>query len=173
MEEYTVLERSIFDTLLKPLSIGGQASTGSGIASLLEAYVTQLFSGSGRAAAVIQDIQSMPTQHELMSQMAGKKAVKAAQTTYTQAMKAALTELPVTTAELQACHRPSYEAAREAFESIAYLGDPSVSGYRRQMDEAIAVCGNANLTLTLTRIGRPSPCGGWDANGMRSTSVSR
>jgi hypothetical protein len=90
---------------------------------------------------VLRDIQSMPTQHELMAQMAGEKAVKQAKACYVQHMKEALVAMPVTLQKLQAHHRPSYEAAREAFEAVAYLHDASVVGFRRQMDEAIAVWG--------------------------------
>jgi len=137
-EEFTILERSIFDMVLKPTQLGGRPVTGDVLGDLLQAYMEAIFS---QDSGVLSDISKMPSQHQLLSQMAGEKAVHAGLHCYHEQMQRALPSLPVPSGTLQAQHRPSHQAARACFEQIAYLHEEGAAHYEALLEAGIAEWG--------------------------------
>ena len=80
-------------------------------------------------SGVLSDISKMPSQHELMSQVAAEKAVREGLQCYEDAMRSVVQQLPVGVATLQAHHIPAHTAAKQRFEGIAYMHDSGVQEY--------------------------------------------
>jgi hypothetical protein len=118
-EEFMILERQIFNTA-KVQKFGRQDLTGPVLAEMLNAYIKILFAeGSG----MINDIEKIPTQADILTQIAGERAQKEALDQYKCLIEAR--ECPLEAQELSAAHLNSRTEAIATFESIAYCDHKS------------------------------------------------
>eukprot|EP00656_Telonema_subtile_P012164 TRINITY_DN16107_c0_g1_i6.p1 TRINITY_DN16107_c0_g1~~TRINITY_DN16107_c0_g1_i6.p1 ORF type:complete len:838 (-),score=235.25 TRINITY_DN16107_c0_g1_i6:424-2937(-) len=114
-EDFTVLERRLFDLSLHPAFLGGQKLTGDGLGQVLQLYMAALFD---QQHGMLQHMQQMPTQAQVLAQVAAQRASAAALQCYTQMNKCG--EQPLSQADLMKLHSKSKLEAMTLFDSMAY-----------------------------------------------------
>eukprot|EP00746_Dinoflagellata_sp_MGD_P140427 gnl/MRDRNA2_/MRDRNA2_73681_c0_seq1.p1 gnl/MRDRNA2_/MRDRNA2_73681_c0~~gnl/MRDRNA2_/MRDRNA2_73681_c0_seq1.p1 ORF type:complete len:1148 (+),score=294.58 gnl/MRDRNA2_/MRDRNA2_73681_c0_seq1:112-3555(+) len=136
-EEFIVFERRLMDILQTPRQLLGQPLSGSGLASLIKQYTHAL----GNREGVLSDICQMPTQRQLLDQMAGERAVKAAVSVYEQTMNSADLEAVTSAKVLITHHSTASSAAEEHFNKEAQtcgLGAKERAVFLEQLKNAMA-----------------------------------
>ena len=112
-EEFMILERQIFNTA-RVQKFGSQDLTGPVLAEMLNAYIRILFAeGSG----MINDIEKIPTQADILTQIAGERAQKEALEHYKSMIEAC--QCPLEAQQLSEAHHECRTKAFETFNSIA------------------------------------------------------
>uniref|UniRef100_A0A7S4W4V0 GB1/RHD3-type G domain-containing protein n=1 Tax=Alexandrium monilatum TaxID=311494 RepID=A0A7S4W4V0_9DINO len=142
-EEFVVLERRLLEQLAKPRRLFEQELTGSALAEVLRQYLAAIAQRKGALA----DICEMPTQRQMLQQLAGRRALDAGAKKYEERLaEAGLRgqgcKLPVRPAELLAGHDAASEAAVEALEAEALaagLEAEEVSIFRDKLEERLAL----------------------------------
>lgn len=132
-EEFVVLERRLLDQLAKPRRLFGGDLTGASLAELLQQYLAAISQRKGCMA----DICEMPTQRQMLQQLAGKRALEAGVKAYEAGLvhaglRGASAKLPVTPSELFAGHETARSSAIEAL-------DAEVAAAGLEAEEAAAV----------------------------------
>jgi hypothetical protein len=100
---------------------------------MLNAYIRILFAeGSG----MINDIEKIPSQADILTQIAGERAQKEALEHYKSMIEAC--QCPLEAQQLSEAHHECRTKAFETFNSIAYCDHKSTGEYRQLLEDAIA-----------------------------------
>eukprot|EP00931_Biecheleriopsis_adriatica_P049748 TRINITY_DN28788_c0_g1_i1.p1 TRINITY_DN28788_c0_g1~~TRINITY_DN28788_c0_g1_i1.p1 ORF type:complete len:969 (+),score=194.36 TRINITY_DN28788_c0_g1_i1:51-2957(+) len=113
-EEFVVFERRLLELLTQPRDMLGQPLTGRGLADFVQQYIARLQMQKG----VIADICEMPTQRELLRQMAGHRVVAATVQRYKEVLSKG-TRLPARPDALLSGHERARAAAFETLQKEA------------------------------------------------------
>ena len=139
-EEFVVLERRLLDLLSQPRIVLGQSLTGGTLAEMLGQWLTAIDQRSG----ILGDICQMPTQLELLRDMAVGRAIEAGLRRYREVMREVgligpAARLPVAPAALLADHEAARLAAVGALEAASGgLDEPCVAAGRATMEAQLA-----------------------------------
>lgn len=122
-EEYMIFERRLFELLSKPRTVLGAPLTGANLQGYLQKYLTAIQQKTG----LLQDIHHLPTQKDLLMQLAGERAVQSALKAYQAAMsegghgtlEASSGDASLNTAKFLRCHLEAQKKAEAAFNSEA------------------------------------------------------
>lgn len=151
-EEFVCFERRLLQLLDEPRNFFGSGLTGAGLAEVLSQYLAAIQQQKG----VLADICQMPTQRELLRQLASKRAVKSGIDRYEQQLRKAgvrgpeaSSRLPIKPLELLASHESARDAAIEAFLHEAASGgleDDEAREAQHSLEEQLA-CWGAGLEV--------------------------
>eukprot|EP00929_Paragymnodinium_shiwhaense_P071108 TRINITY_DN36125_c0_g1_i1.p1 TRINITY_DN36125_c0_g1~~TRINITY_DN36125_c0_g1_i1.p1 ORF type:complete len:1077 (-),score=344.91 TRINITY_DN36125_c0_g1_i1:211-3441(-) len=119
-EEFVVFERHLLQQLAQPRTILGSPMTGRMLVACMRQYLATVSSRVG----LLAELRQMPSQRELLLQLAGDRAVKAAIAAYAASMNSAIlpfdeSKPPCTTSMLLAAHGKAQKDAQEAFQQEA------------------------------------------------------
>eukprot|EP00927_Polykrikos_kofoidii_P027104 TRINITY_DN23973_c0_g1_i2.p1 TRINITY_DN23973_c0_g1~~TRINITY_DN23973_c0_g1_i2.p1 ORF type:complete len:1068 (-),score=187.94 TRINITY_DN23973_c0_g1_i2:124-3327(-) len=145
-EEFVVFERQLLDMLGKPRELLGSALTGATLGDLLKQYVSAMDQQRG----MLGDICQMPTQRDMIRELAGKRAIDAGVRRYEECLQEAglrgdQAGLPVPPAAIMKGHSIAEKAAFEVLEiemSKANLEVDESVCFRQRLDARLAVWSN-------------------------------
>eukprot|EP00929_Paragymnodinium_shiwhaense_P076723 TRINITY_DN39489_c0_g1_i1.p1 TRINITY_DN39489_c0_g1~~TRINITY_DN39489_c0_g1_i1.p1 ORF type:complete len:1022 (-),score=254.65 TRINITY_DN39489_c0_g1_i1:12-3077(-) len=131
-EEFVVLERRLFEALATPRVLFGKGFTGEMLTDVLRQYLAAI----SRRSGMLADICQMPTQRELIRQLAGKRAMRSGLQKYEEYLCSvgfcgdAELRLPVAPSMLLREHEAAQKAAGEAF--MAEANEAGLEGEERE-----------------------------------------
>lgn len=114
-EEYVIFERTIFQLVSKPVSFAGQVITGSVLAELFRKYTAAVASKEG----ILSELSQLPTQQQMIIQLAGERAVRASVTVYRDQMLPLFDKMPLGEEQLANGHHEARGKALALFEAEA------------------------------------------------------
>jgi hypothetical protein len=82
-EEYVIFERSMFELASRPAEFAGETITGAVLAQLFRKYTAAVSAKVG----IISELSELPTQQQMIIQLAGERAVRNAVTVYRDSMQ--------------------------------------------------------------------------------------
>ena len=132
-EEFLILERNIFNSTMVQ-QFGGQTLTGPVLADMLGIYSKLIFEENG---GLIEDIEAIPTQAQILAQIAAQRATDEALASYSSLMQSAATNR-VDAHKLHSGHVSSQATALKVFDSIAYAHSKSTSECRKALCEQLS-----------------------------------
>lgn len=159
-EEYVVFERRLQDLLVAPRQLLGQDLTGASLSDLLQQYLVALQQQKG----VLGDICDMPTQRELLRQLAARRAVDAGVQRYRQVLQDAglsgkAPRLPLQPSELLAAHNKARIEAQDVLRAegaAAGLEEEDLSPSREMLEGKLASWCSQSQLSTFNMLQGPS-----------------